>query len=39
MGGQGGAVYFEAKENMTLKKLWKQTPSTKIVAGEKSVVT
>jgi GTPase involved in cell partitioning and DNA repair len=33
IGGQGGAVYFEAKEDFTLKKLWKQHPSKRLMAG------
>ena len=34
IGGQGGAVFFEAKENATLKKIWKQFPAKKVDAGE-----
>lgn len=33
IGGQGGAVFFEAKEDMTLKKLWKKFPNKQIKAG------
>lgn len=34
MGGQGGAVFFEAKEEYTLKKVSKKFPQKKIIAGE-----
>lgn len=33
IGGQGGAVFFEAKEDMTLKKLWRKYPNKQIKAG------
>ena len=33
IGGQGAAVFFEAKEDVTLKQIWKKNPSKRISAG------
>ena len=33
MGGQGGAIVFKAKDDATLKQLWKKFPSKRIIAG------
>lgn len=33
IGGQGGAVVFKAKEEATLRQLWKKFPTKRIVAG------
>lgn len=29
----GGAVFFEAKDDITLRKVWKAHPTRKVVAG------
>ena len=34
IGGQGGAVFLEAKEDVTLKQIWKKYPAKKINAGK-----
>lgn len=34
MGGQGGAVFFEVKEEHSLRKVLKQFPLKSIVAGK-----
>lgn len=34
MGGQGGAVFFEVKEEHSLRKVLKQFPLKKIIAGK-----
>ena len=33
VGGQGGAVYFEAKDDVTLKNVWQKYPFKKAAAG------
>ena len=33
VGGQGGAVYFEAKSDVTLKNVWQRYPYKRISAG------
>lgn len=33
MGGQGGAVFFEAKGDVTLKNVWQRYPFKKALAG------
>jgi Obg family GTPase CgtA len=33
IGGQGGAIFFEAKEDVTLRKLWRKYPNKQIKAG------
>lgn len=34
IGGQGACIYFEAKEDVTLKEIWKSNPTKKITARE-----
>lgn len=34
IGGQGAAVFLEAKEAVTLKQVWKKHPNKRITAGK-----
>lgn len=38
IGGQGAAVYLEAKEDVTLKQVWKKHPNKRITAGKSTIV-